>query len=61
MNAARILTTLAAHGLDVRLSKGVVYAYEVATVRDANGVVVDASDWVAVPTSKAALMAWLGY
>jgi len=61
MSNRAILSVLSAHGIDCRLTRGVVYAYEIATARDENGVIHDCSDWVAVPTARSALLAWLGY
>jgi hypothetical protein len=62
LTGGQITTALEIHGFKWRESKsGVIYAFEVATMRTQSGDIVDASHWVKAPTTQRGMLAWLGY
>jgi hypothetical protein len=62
MRNETIVLTLDAHGVrNYTTPRGVVWAFEAATMRGDDGVVRDASEWIEAPTTAHELAAWLGY
>lgn len=62
MSAESVEATLQFHGVAAYISaEGVVWAFEEATVKQADGTFADASEWRAAPRTIHALAAWLGY
>lgn len=61
MSLESVEATLHYHGVSAYISaEGIVWAFEAAT-RTVDGVVSDASEWIAAPRKIHALADWLGY
>ena len=60
MTQGQITTALDMHGIRYHELAGTVWAWEEATMRTDSGV-ADASMWIKAPTTKRAMLAWLGY